>query len=97
MLHLLLDFIFDRSDTWFKMTAKFDSEIVVIITGASSGIGQQAAKIFTQRGVTKFCLTSKFDLVETKKLCLSVNDKVEFVIVKGKSFHNTDLGVFFGR
>ncbi|XP_063725115.1 uncharacterized oxidoreductase TM_0325-like [Symsagittifera roscoffensis] len=65
------------------MTAKFDSEIVVIITGASSGIGQQAAKIFTQRGVTKFCLTSKFDLVETKKLCLSVNDKVEFVIVKG--------------
>ena len=65
------------------MPASFHSEIVVIITGASSGIGQQAAKIFTQGGVKKFCLTSKFDLDQTQKLCLSVNDKVDFVIIKG--------------
>ena len=65
------------------MPASFHSEIVVIITGASSGIGQQAAKVFTHGGVKKFCLTSKFDLDETQKLCLSVNDNVDFVIIKG--------------
>ena len=65
------------------MEPLFEPEHVVIITGASSGIGQQAARLFAKKRVTKFCLTALDDLEETKKLCIEENGSLDIVMVAG--------------
>ena len=68
----------------------FSDEKVVIITGASSGIGQETAVKFVEKGITKLCLNGrKADgLDKTKQDCLAVNKEAEMVLVQGLSYED---------
>ena len=55
--------------------AAFTVDEVVVITGASSGIGAGTAVKFVERGATRFCLTGRqLDaLNETKAACIAAS------------------------
>ncbi|XP_075263236.1 putative oxidoreductase SERP2049 [Convolutriloba macropyga] len=63
----------------------FSDEKVLIITGASSGIGQETAVKFVEKGITKLCLNGRNaeGLEKTKQDCLAVNKDAEMVLVQG--------------
>ena len=63
----------------------FSDEKVVIITGASSGIGQDTAVKFVEKGITKLCLNGRNadGLEKTKQDCLAVNKDAEVLLVQG--------------
>ena len=63
----------------------FSDEKVVIITGASSGIGQDTAVKFVEKGITKLSLSGRNAeaLEKTKQDCLAVNKDAEVLLVQG--------------
>ncbi|XP_075262555.1 putative oxidoreductase SERP2049 [Convolutriloba macropyga] len=63
----------------------FSDEKVVIITGASSGIGQETAVKFVEKGITKLCLNGRNieGLQKTKQDCLTANKDAEVLLVQG--------------
>lgn len=63
----------------------FSEDQVVIITGASSGIGQGTAVKFVEKGVTKLCITGRNmeGLRQTEEMCLAANKDVKVLIVQG--------------
>ncbi|XP_075262556.1 3-oxoacyl-[acyl-carrier-protein] reductase FabG-like [Convolutriloba macropyga] len=63
----------------------FSDEKVVIITGASSGIGQETAVKFVEKGITKLCLNGRNGegLEKTKQDCLAVNKDADVLLVQG--------------
>ena len=69
--------------------ATFTDNEVVLITGASSGIGAGTAVKFVERGVKRFCLTGRNEdaLKETKKNCIEASGGTltdnDFLIVVG--------------
>ncbi|XP_075263707.1 meso-2,3-butanediol dehydrogenase-like [Convolutriloba macropyga] len=63
----------------------FSDEKVVIITGASSGIGQDTAVKFVEKGITKLCLNGRNGegLDKTKQDCVAANKEAEVLLVQG--------------
>ncbi|XP_039960570.1 uncharacterized oxidoreductase TM_0325-like [Bactrocera tryoni] len=55
---------------------------VVIVTGASSGIGAAAAKAFAQQGA-KVVLTGRNEAKYTEAACKAVNSKAELLLIIG--------------
>ena len=76
----------------------FSDEKVVIITGASSGIGQDTAVKFVEKGITKLCLNGRNTdgLEKTKQDCLAVNKDAEVLLVKGLQSFRVPKNCFNG-
>ena len=69
--------------------AMFTNDEVVIITGASTGIGAGTAIKFVEKGVKRFCFSGRKqeDLNNTKRACIEASDGIltdkDFNIVVG--------------
>ena len=78
----------------FKVMATFTNDEVVIITGASSGIGAGTAVKFAETGVKKFCLAALESSDTTMQACINASGGVltenNFIIIVGW-FPNTYL------